>query len=940
MEPGAAEPVDAEPDDALAADALAAHAEPAAFGPELRRLRLRQGTSQAALARAVHYSKAYLCKVESGSKPPTVDLARRCDDALGTSGVLTALAAARPAQRRGGPRGGARPMQLPAGIPDFTGRRAELARLDSLSTGSGRDALAVAITGSAGVGKTALAVRWARHIAGRHADGQLYLNLRGSSPAAPVRPADALGQLLRGLGLAPEEVPAEPDEASSRYRSLIDGRRMVIVLDNAASSQQVRWLLPGSPDCVVVITSRDRLTGLAASHGITRLPLDVLRADESQALLTRLLGPARVAAEPAAAADLATACAHLPLALRIAAAKLADRPASRIEEQVTQMRAGDRMGVLEVSGDEQEGVRAAFSVSYARLDPAARRMFRLFGALPGDDLAVTAAAALAERPEPDAADDLARLETASLVTQPQPGRFAMHDLLRSYADELGRSRDGAEGAAAARGRLLRYYLAVAEEACTLISPVLLPFPVPDTAAAASAASATAATAAQPARFGGPDQALAWLDVERGNLVAAAVAAAAGPGAGPAAWRLAHVLRGYFWLRRHGSDWTAVAEAGLSAARAAGHQHAQASALWSLADAQFSQGRHEAAELAYTEAAELAERVGWLDARVSVLGNLGMVYREQGQLAAAVDTYAQSLALARRPGSVAGNLSNLGIAYLELGQLERAAEYQERALAMHTESGSAVRMARTMDNLAMAYHELGRWGPAEDLLLRALPLHLQAGDDVGAAHTRNTLCALYCDIGWLDKARDEATGALAVARRTGDRTVEADSLNGLGACGALRGQWHEALALYRQAVALAADIGRYPEAIARTGLADVLLGLGRCAAAAESVGQALELARAGGFPLLEGRALVTGARVLLAAGDATAAARQARTAAAVAARVGHTIGEARALHVLGLSLSQSGLAAEAMQAWERALRSYAELGAPEAARLRETMRSGG
>jgi len=902
---------------------------PARFGAELRRLRLRQGTSQAALARAVHYSKAYLCKVESGSKPPTVDLARRCDDALGTGGVLTALAAARPAQRRPAR---VRPMQLPAGIPDFTGRRAELARLDELagpgplSAGTGRDGLVIAITGSAGVGKTALAVRWARHIASRQADGQLYLNLRGSSPAAPVRPAEALGQLLRGLGLAPEEVPAEPEEASSRYRSLADGRRLVIVLDNAASSQQVRWLLPGGAGSVVIITSRDRLTGLAATHGIARLPLDVLRAGESHALLTRLLGPARMSAEPAAAADLAGACAHLPLALRIAAAKLADRPASRISEQVAQMRAGAQLQVLEVSGDEQEGVRAAFSVSYARLDPAARRVFRLFGVLPGDDLTVPAAAALAERAEPEVADDLARLETASLVAQPQPGRFAMHDLLRSYADELGRGRDGAGEVAAARGRLLRYYLAVTETACAVISPTLLPFP------------GSGGPFAGRVQFAGPDQALAWLDTERGNLVAAA--RVAGAGADPVAWRLAHALRGYFWLRRHAGDWTVVAEAGLSAARAAGHEHAQASALWSLADAQFSQGRYEAARLSYTEAADLAERAGWPDARAAVLGNLGMLYREQGQLTAAVDTYSESLALARRPGSVAGNLSNLGIAYLELGQLERAAEYQERALAMHTESGSAVRMARTMDNLAMAYHELGRWGPAEDLLLRALPLHAEAGDEVGEAHTRNTLAALYCDIGWLDKARDEATAALAVARRTGDRTVEADSLNGLGACGALRGQWHESLALYRQAVALAAGIGRFPEATARTGLADALLGLGRAEAAAGSAAQAVELARAGGFPLLESRALIAGARVLLARGQAEAAAFKARTAAAIAARIGHTIGEARALDVLGLALSQSGQPTDAARARERALRSYAEIGAPEAARLRETMRAAG
>ena len=303
------------------------------------------------------------------------------------------------------------PAQLPADVAAFTGRDVELAELDLLLTGAagsaetlaavGRpaisDAAAVPImvlAGTAGVGKTALAVRWARRAAAAFPDGQLYVNLRGYDPGAPVAPADALAGFLRALGLAGEDIPAGEDERAAAYRSLLDGRRMLVVLDNAASVEQARPLLPGSPSCLVVVTSRDSLAGLVARHGARRLALDMLPAADAIGLLRTLIGD-RVDAEPDAAAELAAQCARLPLALRVAAELAAASPDSRLAELAGEL-AGEqrRLDLLDAGGDERTAVRGVFSWSYRHLPAAAARAFRLIGLHPGPDLDAYAVAAL------------------------------------------------------------------------------------------------------------------------------------------------------------------------------------------------------------------------------------------------------------------------------------------------------------------------------------------------------------------------------------------------------------------------------------------------------------------------------------------------------------------------------------------------------------------
>ncbi len=328
------------------------------------------------------------------------------------------------------------PRQLSADVAGFTGRGEHLRRLGQLLGGDGQGPAALviaAIVGTAGVGKTALAVHWAHQVAGRFADGQLYVDLRGVARRPPLPPAEALAQLLRALGVPAAQVPPELEEAAGTYRSLLAGRRVLVVLDNAASPDQVRPLLPGSPTCLVVVTSRNQLRGLVAKDDARLLTLDVLGRDEAAALVGRVIGDARVRAEPAATAELARLCAHLPLALRIAGANLADHPGQPIADYTAELAEGDRLAKLVVGGDEQTAVRSSLDLSYQRLAPPERRLFRLLGLVPGPDVSAAAAAALAGTTPERAELVLDRLALAHLLARRAPGRFAVHDLLRLYA---------------------------------------------------------------------------------------------------------------------------------------------------------------------------------------------------------------------------------------------------------------------------------------------------------------------------------------------------------------------------------------------------------------------------------------------------------------------------------------------------------------------------
>ncbi|MFG1682659.1 BTAD domain-containing putative transcriptional regulator [Nonomuraea sp. NPDC049269] len=444
------------------------------------------------------------------------------------------------------------PSQLPPKPGQFTGRAAELGLLDSVATGGDTVGIAM-ITGAGGVGKTALALHWGHRIRSRFPDGQLYVNLHGHSPERPLRPIEALGQFLRGLGVPAERVPVTEEEASAAYRSLLADRRILVILDDAGSEEQIRPLLPGGRRCAAVITSRDRLAGLVARDGAVPVPLGMLAPDEAGLLFGRLLGGERLAAERDAARELARACGYLPLALRIAAAGILGRPCAGIAGQVRRLTM-TRLSSLAVGGDPHAAVRGAFDLSYHRLDPPSRRLFRLLGLIPGPTFTAEAAAALSGAPLAETDHLLCRLAAAHLIEEGDPGRYTFHDLMREYARERVRAEESEPDRTRALDALMDWYLRVLREAGNLAYPLTLrtsastPTPV---------LAPTAATADgdrdRPIGFTDRPAALAWLKAERANLIAAMKSATQSP----PGWRLMDAMSGYPELTGGQPGWTGV-----------------------------------------------------------------------------------------------------------------------------------------------------------------------------------------------------------------------------------------------------------------------------------------------------------------------------------------------------------------------------------------------
>ncbi|HWR47410.1 MAG TPA: BTAD domain-containing putative transcriptional regulator, partial [Pseudonocardiaceae bacterium] len=439
---------------------------------------------------------------------PSPELQRRYEQILNTDPALTAPAPAAPPVSASRPV----PRQLPAYTPHFVGRAAELRQLstllDTTSTGGGTVVI-TAIDGTAGIGKTALALHWAHQVAERFADGQLYVNLRGFDPTnAPVHPAEALRGFLDALEISPERIPTSVEAQAGLYRSLLTNRRVLVVLDNARDADQVRPLLPASPTCLVVITSRNQLAGLIAEQGARPVTLDVLSPQEARALLARHLGPERVSAEPRAITELVEYCAGLPLALAIVAARAATHSGFALRVLTKELAdEHTRLDALD-TGEATTSVRVVFSWSYQHLSPPAARMFRLLGLHPGPDITLPAVTHLSDIPLHQAREALSELTRTHLLTQHIPGRFAFHDLLRAYATHLTTTHELPEDQHAALTRLFDHYLHTATAAMNTLHPAdqnhrlhLSPPAIPTPPVA------------------DPTTAQHWLDTERTNLAA-------------------------------------------------------------------------------------------------------------------------------------------------------------------------------------------------------------------------------------------------------------------------------------------------------------------------------------------------------------------------------------------------------------------------------------
>jgi DNA-binding SARP family transcriptional activator/tetratricopeptide (TPR) repeat protein len=749
------------------------------------------------------------------------------------------------------------PRELPSAVPGFTGRAAEMQALTRLlepPAGQAPGAVVItAIGGTAGVGKTALAVQWAHQAADRFPDGQLYVNLRGYDPDRPTPPADALAGFLRSLGVPGQDIPAEEDERAARYRSLLATRKMLIVLDNAGSVEQARLLLPGSATCAVVVTSRDALTGLVARDGATRLELDLLQPAEAICLLNELIG-SRAEADSGSTAELAAQCCRLPLALRVAAELAAVRPhvplSTLVSELTDQQR---RLDLLDAGGDPRTAVRAVFSWSYRNLEDDSARAFRLAGLHPGPGFDTCAAAVLTGMSLQQADAVLHVLASTHLIHRSGPDRYGMHDLLRSYARELA-AGNGGEEQRAALTRLFDHYLHTSSMAMDTLYPAerhrrpRIPAPSTPTPPVA-----------------GANAARAWLDTERPALVAVTVHAA-GHGWPAHAIRLSTTLFRYLDSCGHYAEAMTIHSHARAAAQHIGDRSAEADALNHLASVHRGQSRYQEAADYLRPALSLFESAGDRSGQARALGNLGIIHNHLGRYREAIGFCRGALAIYRETGNrvgMANTLTNLGVNEERQGQYDLAARHHRQALAIAADVGARDLECTTLANLGGVGLRLGQYqeaadhlrhaldlshetgclgGQAEALartgdlcmlqghpdeairnLRQALDLHRESRNPSGEADALNSLGEVLLGTGRPDHAHTEYAAALTLAAHTGEKYQQARAHHGLGQASSADGNPGQARRHWEQALTLFTELGSPEAGLLRAQLADARLG---------------------------------------------------------------------------------------------------------------------
>ncbi|MEU5874064.1 BTAD domain-containing putative transcriptional regulator [Glycomyces sp. NPDC047369] len=609
------------------------------------------------------------------------------------------------------------PRQLPSDTVAFTGRAAELAGLDALL--AAKDAsptpLVAVVTGTAGVGKTALAVHWARGAADEFPDGQLFVNLRGYHRDHALGPQRVLARFMRALGVRGEDVPEDPDELAAAYRSAMDGRRMLIVLDNANGSDQVRPLLPGSAGSLVLVTSRDVLLGLIAEEGATQLELDLPSLAESRRMLSRRIGPERLAAESRAADDIIAASARLPLALAIAAAQAVAKRGSRLSALAEQLREGlDAFGAPSSETD----VRAVFSWSYRSLSPDAARLLRLLGLHPGPDITAAAAAGLCGCTPESAARQVAELVRVNLLAEHTPGRYALHDLMREYSVELLHAEESeTDRDRAARG-VLGHYLRTGYDAAALINPQR-----------ADLVSGEVPAAAHPEAVADYDSATAWFAAETEVLLAVADWAAIA-GYDRQVWQLVWVLAGYLERQGAWTQWVACQQDALAAAERLGDANLLAYAHSGIGRAYARMSRAEDADRHYSRALELHRGLGDLSGQSRIETSLAMLHERLGRYDRALEHALRAVEVEQQLGDSTGDANARNMVawcYAKSGRQRLALDWGRQARDGYRRIGEPGGEAAALDTIGCAYHELGRFTEAIDHYRQSIELNRRLGD---------------------------------------------------------------------------------------------------------------------------------------------------------------------------------------------------------------------
>ena len=875
------------------------------FGGLLRRLRDEAGLTQDELAEAARVSQRAISDLERGiNATARKDTARLLAGALGLDGQARELfiAAARgrapagealaAAAREAGTGSAAASRTLPRDIASFTGRQAELrllmARWAETATADGGGVVSVhAIGGMAGIGKTTFAVHAAHRLGGSFPDGQFYLPLHAHTPGQrPVSPADALASLLLTAGVPASQIPPGTDARAGRWRGHAAGKKILLVLDDAAGHQQVRPLLPGTPGSLVLITSRRRLAALEDAAVVS---LDTLTPGEAAGLLARLASRADVTAGDPGVAQLAALCGYLPLAIGMTGRQLAHHPAWTTADLAGHLAAArDR---LELMAAENLSVAAAFDLSYQDLTPGAQRLFRRLGLHPGPNVDAYSAAALDGTTLDVARRGLEDLYDQHLLAEPVPGRYVLHDLLREHAQTLAAADDPADSADAT-GRLLDYYLQTALAASKHIvstswSPAVHSLPAAQLPECAPPVST-------------PGQAAAWLEAERAGLHAAADYAA-GSERPTYATLIPAAMASFLEARGHWDQALTLHQISLAAARRAGDQPGEARALLLVGAMQVLTGGFAAAVVTLQQALaiyrDLSDRAGQADA----MDRLGFVHGQTGDYPAAAACHQQALELFRDLGDRSGQahaLNDLGIVHMLTGDYPSAAACLQQALELFRDLGHQYGQADALINLGAVQQLTGDYRAAAEALDQVRALNRDLDDRSTQAWVLNELGVLERLTGDYRAAAASHQQALELFRDLGERHAQGYVLNDLGLVQQLTGDHPAAAASHHQALQLFRDLG------ARHGQADVLNSLGELS-------------------------------------SRTAETQHARDyhsqALAIARDLGAPLEEARALEGIGHSHLRDGNPSEGIAHLKQALAIYQRIGTPGARRLQETLR---
>jgi tetratricopeptide (TPR) repeat protein/transcriptional regulator with XRE-family HTH domain len=691
------------------------------------------------------------------------------------------------------------PAQLPRDIAGFASRERELGRLEHAG-------IAV-IHGRPGAGKTALAVHWAHSVAARYPDGQLFLNLRGHhATLGPVTPVEALGRMLGSLGVPFAPLTQEPDEAAGLWRSTLAGRRLLILLDDAISADQIQPLLPGASGCTLIVTSRHHLADLVVHDGAESILVDVLPAGSSTLLLGHVAGSDRVAGEPDAAAEVATACGHLPLALRLAGALVGGTANRSFAELARELSAGDRLSALE-GLSRPSPVEKAFELSYLALPPDAGLLFRSLGLHVGTSISVQVAALLSGLDPDVARGQLRTLAEAHLVEPDRSGRYRIHDLLLAYAARLVESSESVPERDAARERLLEWYV----DSALAVSALL------DQGRDRAWVDEEARSTWKPT----DDEASAWLDAEHRN-VTAAIEFDAQHGTGRHAWALVDLMTGLLFRRKEVAGLITATDAGLVAARGCGDRHAEGVMLLRRGWLRWRSGQRDAASADFYLAQGLFHETGVQRAEASALRGLS-----------------NSLAYA--------------------GQVSEARECAEAALAIYRATGDSNGQAATLSNLAFVTHRAADFAASAEYLEASLALHRMAGSRSHIAMALGNLAHVLLVRGAVLRAVSCNEEAIGVAQEIGDGVAEIIALANSGLALEQAGQLEDAYRRAEAAVARAQEMNyRFGEAAAMDVLATMSRRLGRADAQARRA-QALNLARRVNDLAMEAEILLGAAR---------------------------------------------------------------------------------